>query len=30
MDANEDRTYMEISTNELWDVVRLKDNCNRV
>ena len=30
MEANEDSTYMETSTNELWDVVRLKDNYNRV
>jgi len=26
---DEDCLYLETSTNELWDVVRLKDNYNR-
>ena len=30
MDAVEDCLYIECSTNELWDVIRLKDNYNRV
>jgi len=30
MEAIEDSLYIECSTNELWDVVRLKDNYNRV
>jgi quercetin dioxygenase-like cupin family protein len=30
MEAIEDCTYIETSTNELWDVIRLKDNYNRV
>ena len=30
MEAIEDSLYIETSTNELWDVVRLKDNYNRV
>ena len=30
MEAVEDCTYIETSTNELWDVIRLKDNYNRV
>ena len=30
MEAIEDCLYIEASTNELWDVVRLKDNYNRV
>jgi len=30
MEAIEDTTYIETSTNELWDVVRLKDNYNRM
>lgn len=30
MEAVEDSLYIETSTNELWDVVRLKDNYNRV
>lgn len=30
MEAIEDAIYIETSTNELWDVVRLKDNYNRV
>jgi hydroxymethylpyrimidine pyrophosphatase-like HAD family hydrolase len=30
MEALEDCLYMECSTNELWDVVRLQDNYNRV
>ena len=29
MEAIEDSLYIECSTNELWDVVRLKDNYNR-
>lgn len=29
MEALEDSLYMECSTNELWDVVRLQDNYNR-
>lgn len=30
MEAVEDSIYIESSTNELWDVVRLKDNYNRL
>ena len=30
MEANEDSLYIEASTNELFDVVRLQDNYNRV
>ncbi len=30
MEAIEDSLYIECSTNELWDVVRLKDNYDRV
>lgn len=30
MEATEDATYIETSTNELWDVIRLQDNYNRV
>ena len=30
MEAIEDSIYYETSTNELWDVVRLQDNYNRV
>jgi quercetin dioxygenase-like cupin family protein len=30
MEAMEDSLYIECSTNELWDVVRLVDNYNRV
>jgi|UniRef100_A0A6C0CW42 quercetin dioxygenase-like cupin family protein len=30
MEAVEDCTYIETSTNELWDVIRLQDNYNRV
>jgi mannose-6-phosphate isomerase-like protein (cupin superfamily) len=30
MEAVEDATYIETSTNELWDVIRLQDNYNRV
>jgi len=30
MEADEDCLYLETSTNELWDVIRLKDNYNRV
>ena len=30
MEAVEDSLYIETSTNELWDVVRLQDNYNRV
>jgi mannose-6-phosphate isomerase len=30
MEAIEDSLYIESSTNELWDVVRIKDNYNRV
>jgi quercetin dioxygenase-like cupin family protein len=30
MEAMEDSLYIECSTNELWDVVRLQDNYNRV
>ena len=29
MEAVEDSLYIESSTNELWDVIRLKDNYNR-
>ena len=30
MEAIEDSLYIECSTNELWDVIRLQDNYNRV
>ena len=30
MEAVEDALYIECSTNELWDVIRLQDNYNRV
>jgi mannose-6-phosphate isomerase len=30
MEAIEDSLYLETSTNELWDVIRLQDNYNRV
>ena len=30
MEAIQDSLYIECSTNELWDIVRLKDNYNRV
>jgi mannose-6-phosphate isomerase-like protein (cupin superfamily) len=30
MEALEDSLYIECSTNELWDVVRLQDNYNRI
>lgn len=30
MEAVEDSLYIECSTNELWDVIRLQDNYNRV
>lgn len=30
MEAIEDATYIETSTNELWDVIRLQDNYNRI
>jgi quercetin dioxygenase-like cupin family protein len=30
MEAIEDSLYIECSTNELWDVVRLQDNYNRI
>ena len=30
MEAIEDSLYTETSTNELWDVVRLQDNYNRI
>lgn len=30
MEAIEDSLYLETSTNELWDVIRLVDNYNRV
>ena len=30
MEAIEDTLYLETSTNELWDVIRLVDNYNRV
>jgi mannose-6-phosphate isomerase len=30
MEATEDSIYFETSTNELWDVVRLQDNYNRI
>jgi mannose-6-phosphate isomerase-like protein (cupin superfamily) len=30
MESIEDATYIETSTNELWDVIRLQDNYNRV
>jgi len=30
MEAVDDSLYMESSTNELWDVIRLQDNYNRV
>lgn len=30
MEATEDCLYIECSTNELWDVIRLQDNYNRV
>ena len=30
MEADEDSLYLETSTNELWDVIRLQDNYNRL